>query len=53
MKLCLQNCGYRANITIKFYLSMSSKNFEEIFHLIKDGITNENTIMRELVPLRP
>ena len=29
---------------------MTSKNFEEIFQLIKDGITKENTKMRELIP---
>ena len=28
------------------------KNFEEIFQLIKDDITKENTKMRELIPPR-
>ena len=31
---------------------MASKNFEEIFQLIKDDITKENTKMRELIPSR-
>ena len=29
---------------------MTSENFEEIFQLIKDGITKENIRMRELIP---
>ena len=29
---------------------MTSENFEEIFQLIKDHITKENTQMRELIP---
>ena len=28
---------------------MTSENFEEIFQLIKDDITKENTKMRELI----
>ena len=52
MKLGLQNCGYKTNIIIKFYLQMSSRNFEEIFQLIKDGINKENTKMRKLIPPR-
>ena len=31
---------------------MTSEDFEEIFQLIKDGITKENTKMRELIPPR-
>ena len=31
---------------------MSFKNFEEIFQLIKDDVTKENTKMRELIPPR-
>ena len=31
---------------------MASKNFEEMFQLIKDDITKENTKMRELIPPR-
>ena len=31
---------------------MVSKNFEEIFQLIKDDITKENTKMRERIPPR-
>ena len=31
---------------------MTSENFEEIFHLIKDDITKENPKMRELIPPR-
>ena len=31
---------------------MTSENFEEKFQLIKDEITKENTIMRELIPPR-
>ena len=30
-------------------LWMTSENFEEIFQLIKDNITKENTEMRELI----
>ena len=30
---------------------MTSENFEEIFQLIKDDISTENTKMRELIPL--
>ena len=37
---------------LKFYLSMTSKNFEEMFQLIKDDITKENTKMREIIPPR-
>ena len=37
---------------LKFYLSMTSKNFEEMFQLVKDGITKENTKMREIIPSR-
>ena len=29
---------------------MTSENFEEIFQLIKDDISTENTKMRELIP---
>ena len=39
---------YNSNIL----LQMSSENFEEIFQLIKDDITKENTKMRELIPPR-
>ena len=31
---------------------MTSENFEEIFQLIKDGITKKNIKMRELLPPR-
>ena len=31
---------------------MTSVSFEEIFQLIKDDITKENTKMRELIPPR-
>ena len=31
---------------------MSSENFDEIFLLIKDDITKENSKMRELIPPR-
>ena len=31
---------------------MTSVNFEEIFQLIKDDITKENTRMRETTPYR-
>ena len=31
---------------------MTSEDFEEIFQLIKDDVTKENTKMRELIPLR-
>ena len=41
MKLCLQNCGYKMNIIIKFHLRMSSPNFEVVFQLIKDYVTKE------------
>ena len=34
---------------VKFYLRMTSENYKEIFQLIKDDITNENTKMRELI----
>ena len=37
---------------IKFYLRMPSENFEQIFQLIKDDITKENTKMRKLIPPR-
>ena len=33
-------------------LRMTSENFEEIFQLIKDDITKENTKLRELIPPR-
>ena len=39
---------YNSNIL----LQMSSENFEEIFQLIKDDITKENTRMRELISRR-
>ena len=32
------------------YLQMTSEKFEEIFQLIKDGITKENTKIREPIP---
>ena len=31
---------------------MTSENFEEIFQLIKDNISKENTNLRELIPSR-
>ena len=31
---------------------MTSENFEEIFRLIKDNVTKENTKMSELIPPR-
>ena len=33
-------------------LRMTSKNFEEMFQLIKDDITKENIKMKELIPPR-
>ena len=39
---------YNSNIL----LQMTSVNFEEIFQLIKDDLTKENTKMRELIPPR-
>ena len=39
---------YNYNILLR----MTSENFEEIFQLIKDDITKENTKMRELIPPR-
>ena len=45
-------CGLKSSIIIAFYLRMTSVNFEEIFHLIKDNIAKENTKMRELIPPR-
>ena len=36
----------------KNYLRMASENFEEIFQLMKNHITKENTQMRELIPSR-
>ena len=39
---------YNSNIL----LQMTSVNFEEIFQLIKDDLTKENTKMRELIPSR-
>ena len=36
----------------KNHLRMTSKNFEEIFQLIKDDIRKENTKMREPIPPR-
>ena len=36
----------------KSYLRMTSENFEEIFQLIKDGMTKESTKLRELTPPR-
>ena len=52
MKLFLQNCGLKSSIIIAFYSRMTPLNFEEIFQLIKDNITKENTKMRELIPPR-
>ena len=34
------------------YLRMTSENISEIFQLIKDGITKENTNMRDPLTLR-
>ena len=34
------------------YLRITSENFEEIFQLIKDDISEENTEMRDPIPLR-
>ena len=31
---------------------MTSENFEEIFQLINDDVTKENTKIRELIPPR-
>ena len=39
---------YNYNILLR----MTSENFEEIFQLIKDDITKENTKLRELIPPR-
>ena len=39
---------YRFNIL----LQMTSVNFEEIFQLIKEDLTKENTKMGELIPPR-
>ena len=39
---------YNYNIILR----MTSENFEEIFQLIKDDITKENTKLRELIPPR-
>ena len=39
---------YNYNILLR----MTSKTFEEIFHLIKDDVTKENTKMRKLIPSR-
>ena len=39
---------YNYNIILR----TTSENFEEIFQLIKDDITKENTEMRELIPPR-
>ena len=39
---------YNYNILLR----MTSENFEEIFQLIKDNITKENTKLRELIPPR-
>ena len=39
---------YNYNILLR----MASENFEEVFQLIKDDITKENTKMRELIPPR-
>ena len=36
---------YNYNIILR----MTSENFEEIFQLIKDDITKENTKLRELI----
>ena len=36
----------------KMYLRMPSENFEQIFQLVKDDITRENTKMRESIPPR-
>ena len=46
------NCGKKTNITINILLRMTSENFGEIFQLIKDDITKENTKLRELIPTR-
>ena len=37
----------------KILLRMTSENFEEIFQLIKDDKTKQNTEMTELIPPRP
>ena len=37
---------YNYNILLK----MTFENFEKIFQLVKDDITNESTKMRELIP---
>ena len=39
---------YNYNILLR----MTSKNFEEIFQLIKSNITKKNTKLRELTPPR-
>ena len=39
---------YNYNILLR----MTSENFEEIFQLIKDNISKENTNLRELIPSR-
>ena len=39
---------YNYNILLR----MTSKNFEEIFQLVKDDIHKENTKMRKLIPPR-
>ena len=51
MKLCCRmrlEDEYNNNLLLR----MTSENFEEIFQLIKDDITKENTKMRELIPTR-
>ena len=39
---------YNYNILLR----LTSENFEEIFQLIKNDITKENTTLRELIPPR-
>ena len=53
MKLGLQNAVKRLTTTDDELLPLtSSENFEEIFQLIKGGITKENIKLRELIPSR-
>ena len=50
-----KNCickSFRVRHNDKMYLRMPSENFEEIFQLVKDDITRENTKMRESIPPR-
>ena len=44
--------SFRVRRNDKMYLQMPSENFEEIFQLVKDDITRENTKMRESIPPR-